>query len=82
MSKVLSGRRCGNTTRQVDEWIQQLFEVGEAIIIDHAHRTGNMSNRHAERILFDRLKNEHGLVVGKGLLNWDAKDRTLSLLPF
>lgn len=83
MSKIIYYRRCGNTTRQVDEWVQQLFEGGSATIIDHAAKEGNVANRHAERILFERLKREHGLEVGKhSSLQWDEKTRNLILLPF
>lgn len=81
MAKIIRHRRCGNTTRQVDEWVQQLFEEGSALIIDHAHVEGYMANRNAERILFGRLKNEHGLEVGRNSnLQWDEKTRNLTLL--
>lgn len=58
-------RRCGNTTRQVDEWIQQLFNGEEVVIQDHAYIDGNMANEHAKRVLLGRLYGEHGLSVGK-----------------
>lgn len=58
-------RRCGNTTRQVDEWVQDLFNGKEVVVIDHAHREGNFANEHAKRIFLQRLKLEHGLSVGR-----------------
>lgn len=83
MAKILNHRRCGNTTRQVDEWVQELFENNEVVVVDHAHREGNYANKHAERMLFNRLYNEHGLKVGKiSQLHWDEKSRKLSLTPF
>lgn len=81
MAKILWHRRCGNTTRQVDEWIQQLFEEGKCIVIDHADRPENAANRHAERIILQRLKMEHGLEPGRSsMLKWDDKSKTLTLL--
>ena len=77
-------RRCGNTTRQVDEWIQDLFNGKEVKVIDHAHREGNVANRCAMDKLLGRLEFEHGLSVGKNsqLKFVDANKTTLQLLPF
>lgn len=76
-------RRCGNTTRQVDEWVQQLFNGEDAVVIDHAHRDGNVANKYAFRMLINRLENEHGLKLGNGSpLIWDEKEKTMKLLPF
>lgn len=58
-------RRCGNTTRQVDEWIQQLFNGEEVVILDHAHKDGNVANREADRVFLRRLEMEHGLKIGR-----------------
>jgi len=83
MAKIIRHRRCGNTTRQIDEWVQQLFEEGEVVVIDHAHKDGNVANKCAERILFQRLSCEHGLKIGRNSqLKWDEKSRTLTLSPF
>ncbi len=75
---ILPYRKCGNTTRQVDEWVQQLFQSGSILVVDHAHRDGNAANQHAERVLFRRLSSEHGLEVGVNL-DWDYKSRKLTL---
>ena len=63
---IRNGRRCGNTTRQVDIWVQELFDTGEAYVVDHAHRSErgvplNVANKYALNILFRRLYNEHAL---------------------
>ena len=82
-ASIKYGRRLGNTTRQVDQWIQELFTDGSCTVIDHAHRPDNMANKHAERILFSRLHNEHGLTFKEPTpLQFDKETRTLTLLPF
>jgi tRNA isopentenyl-2-thiomethyl-A-37 hydroxylase MiaE len=76
-------RRCGNTTRQVDEWVQQLFNGDDVYVVDHAHREGNAANRHAFDMLMRRLKIEHNLSIGENSrLIWNEKERILKLLPF
>lgn len=76
-------RRCGNTTRQVDEWVQQLFNGEDVYVVDHAHKEGNVANRHAFDILMRRLRDEHGLKLGgHSPLVWDEKKRIIKLLPF
>lgn len=86
MSTIVHGRRMGNTTRQVDEWIQQLFTEGRATIIDHADSPHNRANDHALRVLLDRLHFEHHLTLSKGKkpspLHYDDKTKELTLLPF
>lgn len=77
-------RRCGNTTRQVDEWVQQLFEGNEVTIQDHAHKEGNMANECARRIFLQRLEFEHGLKIGKNsrLQFVGTSKQIFVLLPF
>ncbi|HRP33525.1 MAG TPA: hypothetical protein PKV73_16630 [Agriterribacter sp.] len=76
-------RRCGNTTRQVDEWVQQLFNGEDVYVVDHAHKEGNIASRCAFDILVRRLSNEHGLTLDKhSRLIWDEKTRIMKLLPF
>ena len=65
MAVVRDSRRCGNTTRQIDEWIQEFFDKGQATIIDHAHKEINMANTIAIFTLKKRLLSEHELVDKK-----------------
>lgn len=58
---IINQRRCGNTTRQVDQAIQTLFTTGEVLWKDHAHRIGNMAQEHGWKILLRRLEFEHNL---------------------
>ena len=75
-------RRCGNTTRQVDEWVQQLFHGRSVIVSDHAHIKGNYANECAERILLRRLEIEHNLKPGeKSVLKYNKRTRAYSLMP-
>ena len=50
-------RRSGNTTRQIDNAVQELFTKGETKIIDH--HGGNLSNDLFFNRLVNRLKSEH-----------------------
>lgn len=76
-------RRCGNTTRQVDEWIQQLFNGGEVVVQDHAHKNGGHAhqNEYAKRILLNRLNFEHNLKPGENSQLQVDGDK-FTLLPF
>ena len=65
---LLHRRRCGNTTRQVDMAVQDLFLKGTALWRDHAERKGNMAQEHGFKILLDRLWNEHRLDRETGLV--------------
>ncbi len=70
MALIKSERRCGNTTRQVDEWIQELFEKGSVVVVDHAHKSDrgvplNFANEYALKILKNRMYQEHGFEWGK-----------------
>ena len=80
MAKIIYDRRCGNTTRQVDEWIQELFTKGAVSVIDHAHNDTNSANRHAERVLFRRLATEHELRLDHNSpLFWAEEGKILTL---
>lgn len=54
-------RRCGNTTRLVDYYIQQIFDnPGKEISpCDHAQRPNNDMNRFLSETVYKRLQNEH-----------------------
>lgn len=84
MSEILDGRRVGNTTRHIDEMVQELFTKGETYLWDHAHRVdkrGNALNfalNYARRIFFDRLRHEHSLEVNKGFY-YDPKTQRVAL---
>lgn len=57
------GRKNGNTTRQVDFYIDRLFTFGNITIKDHSQTvTGDLELK--DRII-DRLENEHGGLVYK-----------------
>jgi len=74
-------RRCGNTTRQVDEWIQQLFNGEVVVINDHANRYGNNANENAKIILLRRLEMEHRLKPGTSS-PLQLEGNTIKLLSF
>jgi len=55
-------RRSGRTTRQIDQYIQDLFNTGFVIINDHGDSEGDdYGTRNLIRIILERLKNEHHL---------------------
>ena len=58
---IFDSRQAGNTTRQIDECIQQLFFNGFCQAIDHASGESNKMNRHLFNKLLGRLTYEHGL---------------------
>jgi hypothetical protein len=79
---ILQKRRCGNSTRQIDQWIQDLFTNGKAVIIDHAHQENrgvavNFANRHSRKILLERLWREHSIDPKEDLV-YDPITYTLS----
>lgn len=75
-------RRCGNTTRQVDEWVQQLFNGEKVVVYDHAHRKGNHANEHATRVFLRRLEFEHNLKPGRNsMLQYKKDTGEYSLIP-
>lgn len=79
---ILSARRTGNTTRQVDAAIQELFMTGKTEIIDHAHEEffGTQVNRAQDnllKILFTRLQMEHNISLST--IDYNPKTKILKL---
>ena len=67
LDPVLSGmRRSGNTTRQVDAAVQELFDSGSVTWQDHAVKSTSAQWR-GWKILLRRLESEHG-VSGENLI--------------
>lgn len=62
--KITGTRRSGNTTRIVDELVQEFFINGKCYYWDHAEREGNMALDHMLGILENRLYREHNLRRG------------------
>lgn len=54
-----TNRRTGRTTRQADDYIQELFKEGWIFVSDHAHHINNQTSKRLLKIIFDRLKLEH-----------------------
>lgn len=77
MALIIDARRCGNTTRIIDELVQKFFTEGECVIYDHYHGDPghyNLSGTSSAvrnirkmnmRSIIDRLRREHNLEVGK-----------------
>ena len=59
---IVDYRKMGNTTRQVDAYIQQLFNEGRCLVVDHASGKFNTSE-HLLEVLIRRLKIEHSRYV-------------------
>jgi hypothetical protein len=66
--EIYPGRRCGNTTRQIDDAIQKLFITGKVTWHDHAEEKENMARDHGFTRLLRRLREEHDLKPGDGVL--------------
>jgi hypothetical protein len=71
---IIPQRRCGNTTRIVDNAIQKLFEGKEVLCLDHT----NMGNEHRRlaHLILQRLKDEHQSTT-KPI--WNKSDNTIKL---
>jgi hypothetical protein len=81
---IISARKVGNTTRQVDAAIQELFNTGKVKIIDHAHEEDEISGcamneaqNHLLSKLFGRLSTEHNFT--KHDIEYNAKTKILKL---
>ncbi len=72
------GRRCGNTTRQINQEIDDLFTKGFAHVLDHAAREGNRAQDSHLSVLFRRLHVEFGLQEGKDY-HYDSKTQTITV---
>lgn len=76
MAQIRDARRCGNSTRQVDEMVQELFNTGKVTVTDHAKTESNQAYRNTLYVLRRRLHFEHDLVVGDQLI-YNANKREL-----
>jgi DNA-binding FrmR family transcriptional regulator len=80
---IANKRRCGNTTRQIDAFIQDLFQTGTVTVQDHAHQEngrGVPTNRANEQLvdtMLRRLRYEHKLNVYDDL-EFDRKTMTIT----
>jgi hypothetical protein len=67
MAEITTKRRDGNSTRQIDEMIQELFRDGQTVVRDHAHREtpngvpSNFAREHTLKTMLRRLDREHDL---------------------
>lgn len=56
-------RRMGNSTRQVDNAIQILFNGSTCVVLDHwEHGRNRQANKHLLRMIVDRIRAEHSWV--------------------
>jgi hypothetical protein len=78
MAAIKEGRQIGNTTRQIDQEVQDLFTQGAVVIHDHAQAPSNFAfDIHFEKLLL-RLKNEHSITIGRGL-EYDPQTKIISI---
>jgi len=83
--EILPYRRCGNTTRQIDAEIQELFKTGKTIVRDHAriNKFGEIKEggqRLHVNMLFSRLSREHHLIL-KEDFTYDVISGEIKLIP-
>ena len=80
MAITKSGRRVGNTTRQIDEIIQQLFEGGKVFVRDHhVDGTDDSANRRlADKVIY-RLTIEHESIHHSGGIKYNASENSIWL---
>lgn len=78
---IVPGRRAGNSTRIVDNLVQELFKTGECHYWDHADRLENMALSHTLTVLRGRLFTEHGLIMGTGYTVDKEKQKIALLHP-
>lgn len=81
----ISRIRCnGNTTRQIDESVQLLFEGYKVFIQDHYDmkdkRDNYVNNKRTLDQIVRRLKNEHPMLFDKKLIKIDRKKLTIELI--
>jgi len=61
---IVDRRRCGNTTRFIDQFIQDLFNEGEVTIFDHYTGSNYIKiNYRIIDIIGNRLRSEHNLNI-------------------
>ena len=70
-------RRSGQTTKLIDEAVQELFKNGETTFNDH-HQSGD-AHRDGLRALMKRLYREHHLCTDNGIIV-DYARRTVKLI--
>jgi hypothetical protein len=76
--KLQEGRRVGNSTRIIDELVQQFFNNGFCIVTDHYYNPDNdRPTRNNLRTLINRLLNEHE--VSRDFFTYDSQTRKLTL---
>lgn len=64
-----SCKQCGNTTRQIDEAIQQLFQNKIIVCRDHYYKKDYKLNLELYQKILKRLKNEHESIYNKIIKN-------------
>lgn len=72
------GRARGNTTRQVDWAIQQLFDGKKVLVIDHAHFLSSETSKMLMGMIANRLSAEHPRVK----FHIEKVARTIELIDF
>ncbi len=79
---ISPGRRCGNTTRQIDKEIQSLFQTGECCYCDH-YQLGRYkeANEHHLRRILRRLELEHHLTTKDMIIDRGKHTITLDEYP-
>lgn len=73
-------RRSGRTTRIIDQAIQDLFNNGSTLVLDH-HRTEKMDER-TFKIFLKRLHNEHQIVENHLIIDYDSLLVKLDYAPY
>ena len=79
-SHIVSGRRMGNTTRQIDYAIQALFNGKRVGVYSH-DKGGRYSDRFLFYAILKRLENEHNLkyLISNGFISIDRSNYVLEL---
>lgn len=69
---IVPGRRVGNTTRQVDQLVQDYFLTGRMVCSDHYHDGSVTTRARLSKMLFSlvqkRLFNEHHVTLNQRYL--------------
>lgn len=64
MAQIIDARRVGNTTRIVDDLVQDFFTKGECYCYDHFHSSPEIRTHLKKRVMqlvINRLIREHSL---------------------
>lgn len=67
-------RRSGRTTRLVDQYVQELFTLGECEVIDHwwpekREHDGRNADKHILKVFLVRLEFEHRITKNGLIIN-------------